>query len=342
MIEGFGSYLKGLVDNARIEGCSAKSLARALGFMDASTVYRWMRGVKTPALNTEYVSLIIEHLRLTPAQAHELRHAQIRSIQDSRSRPPRRRPEKNRAPVAALVEHTGVDPYIRSDARQRRATRPHAQVVDILLDMIDLFNGLPDATNRAEADKTIVLTWQSRDPIEMTAELQDRWVLALQSALRRGWHIEYLCRLDANVYRTVRLVEMMHDFVGVGEYLPRYFTTYGALTPSYDLLIIPGIAAVTLFATRTAHASDAGIITRDVEHIHLLLAHARQLAQQTTPLVTAYFMSDTEIAATQTMRKAESHRGGRCLVKDGLSVITQPEAWFDDAPILQDSWRSAV
>lgn len=329
-IEGFGAELKRLVEDPRNE-CSAACLAEALGFRDPSTVYRWMRGEKTPTLSSDYTTLIVTHLKLTHAEAQELRNAQIRSLSDRKPRLPRRKPSRGGGPVASLLERSGQARHQR-DVVRARAVAPNADVIAVTLNMIELLEGLPNAAGRTDDDTTIVLTWQSRDPLETTAELQDRWQAAIQTALRRGWRMLYLCRLDANISRTVRLVEMMRDFFGAGAYSPRYFRTYGTLTPAWDMLIIPGIAAVMIFATRTAYSGDASIVTWDAQHIHTLLAYARQLAQQTTPFVNVYFLSKSAIEMSQVLIDAESHPGGRFIVKDELSAITQPEAWFEGAP----------
>lgn len=144
--------------------------------------------------------------------------------------------------------------------------------------------------------------------------------------------MRYLCRLDDDIHRTVRLVELMRDLVGTGNYLPRYFKPYGVLSPPYDLIIIPGIAGVMLFATTSAHAVDDGVITRDSHDIRVLQAYARQLDRQTTPLVTAYFNLENDVEYGERLCKAEDHSGGRVVIKDGLSVTTQPEWWFDQSP----------
>ncbi|MGH2503814.1 MAG: hypothetical protein ACRDID_14990 [Ktedonobacterales bacterium] len=195
--------------------------------------------------------------------------------------------------------------------------------------MIGLLEATPDAVGRSEEARTITLTWQSSEPIEMSAELQGRWHQALQSVLRRGWRMLYLCRLNDNGARTIHLVEMMRGLVGMGEYLPRYFTPYGVVTPPYDLLIIPGVAAVALFSGASPDVDDNGIVIRDPHGIGVLQAHARQLAARTTPLLTPYFASDTETVEVM-LREAETRRGERVGVNNGLSVITQPEAWFSE------------
>jgi len=352
--DDFGVHLKRLLASRRNE-CSAQCLSDTLGYSDPATVYRWLRGEKAPALNTEYVDKIIDHLKLTPAEAQDLRNAQIHALTDRRvtapkpSKLPRAskqpRPPKSQTPAASVaplidqLAHPGDD-------LEYHASSPHARGAPILSQIIELFEQLPDATGRSDAERTIVLTWQSRETSEMSAELEERWLVSLRSILRRGWQMQYLCRLDDNIHRTVRLVEMMRDLIGTGNYFPRYFKPYGVISPPYDLIIIPGVAGVLLFSTKTAHAVDDGIITRDAHTLRILQAHAAQLARQTTRLVTAYFHLENDLAYGERLREAENHSGGRVLIKDGLSVTTQPEWWFDTPPTAQipgahtaESWQ---
>lgn len=328
----FGAYLQRLLDQS--DGtCNALCLARHLDYSDASTIYRWMRGEQTPALDTEHVSHIIEHLRLSHVEARNLHNAQLMSLQN-RKQGKRRTPKITPVgPVKEQMGHEAEAQRIQRDPTPSSPDHPYAQIVDVLAQMIDLLEQLPDAGARSTSDRTIILTWQSRDSVELPSELQARWLPALETALRRGWRVLYLCRLDGNAYRTVGLVKAMQSLYCAGSYLPRYFTSYGTLAPPYDMLVIPGIAAAMMFATTNMHTVDAGVITCHENRVKLLLAHALQLARQTTPLVRSYFLPHAELMASQTLTRAESHPGGRYLVKDGLSVITQPESWFSERPL---------
>ncbi len=331
--EEFGVCLKALLA-ARRDTCSATCLSEALGYADPSTLYSWTRGETVPALRTQYVARIIEHLRLSHVEAQELQNAHVHSLRHPTPRPLRRKRVRTAAPVAVLTNTMCQPPRIRVNSEpqhafQTRADHAHyPQVAGVLAEMIDLLEGLPDATGLAEIDRTIILTWQSRDMVELPNELQSRWLPTMESVLRRGWRILYLCRVDENVDRTVRLVKVMQTLLGTGNYFPRYFASYGVLAPPYDLLIIPGYAAAVMFATHTMNAVDAGVIIQPGAHAQMLLEHAHQLASQTTPLVAAHFMPDTDTLAAETLTEAESRTGGRYLVKDGLSTITQPEEWF--------------
>lgn len=322
--EEFGDYLDKLL-RARRRECSVKCLKGALGYQDPSTIYRWLRGEKPPALNSGDYEKILAHLDLNPIEARELREAQVRSLAEH----PWRRQTRQGATSSAELIRPLLETWGASGRSQSRygATSPDAKGAPILGEAIRLLEDAPSAEGLSDEERTITLTWQSSDTIEMDDDLQNRWIEALQTVLRRKWRIRYLCRLDGDGERTVKVVQMMHGLMGMGEYLPRYFTPYGVLTPPYDLLVIPGHGAVTFFSTGRAAAVDDGIVLREPRDVAVLQAHARQLATQTTPLMTRYLASEVA-KVEELLREDEAHLDGRVALKDGLSVTTQPESWY--------------
>lgn len=324
--EEFGACLKQLL-HEKGKDYSVEGMAEALSYGDGSTIYRWIRGEKTPSVPSPYVDLIIEYLKLNARQAERLRAAQVYSLRNRirRMRKPR---IKDSEAVESLFEN-GWGGTHRPSAPLNRSKARGAQ---ILFDAINLLLEAPPPGNRSDEERTITLTWQSREPIEMSAELQESWGLALRQVMKRGWRIRYLCRLDHDIHRSVRLVQMMRDFVSTGNYFPRYFTTYGVLLPPYDLLVIPRVGAAVFFSSARDSADDGGIVTHDPNHIQLLQGHARLLAANTTSFMTPFYGYESREYAAM-MRDAELHRGGRLALKDGLSITTQPEEWYTNSPI---------
>lgn len=312
--EGFGACLLRLMErNPSEHVCESKHLASAID-CDSSQVNRWRRGLGAPKLNSTHVSAIAQHLQLNAEQALKMEAAQINTLKQP-ARPPRKRPPDTSRDTTKKPQYVGV----RGKA-----------VVERLLALLEQ---APDGTGLNEPTNTITLTWRSRTPLQMTDEQQVRWRVALQSVLQRGWRLHYLCLLDKNVYRTVNLVQNMLDFIGKGEYIPRYFTTgFETVAAATDLLVIPDFAAVWLYSAQADDRADAGIVVRDPRQVRSIMAHAGQLTQQTAPLITPPTgakaggnLAEPVVA----IRQAEDHSGGRRLFKNGPSLFTQPPAWFD-------------
>ena len=153
---------------------TVESLATALSFADGSTVYRWLRGEKAPSVQSPYVDLIIEYLKLMPAQAKDLRDAQVYSLRHRTSRKPRK--PRNRPSRTAQF---GLAARRRSERgayqRARPPCKPDTQGERITREMIQLLKKAPLPGNRSEENRTITLTWQSRDTLAIGDELQEEW-----------------------------------------------------------------------------------------------------------------------------------------------------------------------
>jgi hypothetical protein len=137
------------------------------------------------------------------------------------------------------------------------------------------------------------------DDVPDAQDLQERWQLALRNAVRRGWEIEQLWRLDRNVDRSLRLVGTMLDLVGSGRYHLRYFERYGTLRPPYDLVVVPGVAAMMLLATGNPDHVDGTLVLTDPGQIETVRAHFAQLRALTRPLLHGYLPPTYEIQGTR-------------------------------------------
>jgi hypothetical protein len=321
--EWFGDCLKQLMKKPPSNHeCNPRCLAYALGHRNTNEVNRWRRNGRPPKLDSGHVEKIAQHLGLSSAQHKELREAQIRGL----SRPrPKKQPSEDPPPP---VDDT-PPPYAGATGKA------------VVEKLIALLEEAPDGTGRDEPNNTITLTWRSRTPLQMTDEQQRRWRVAFQSLLQRGWQVRYLCLLDRNVYRTVNLVQNMLEYTSMGVYLPRYFTTgYATLPAATDLLVIPGVGGAWLYAAHAADRADAGIIVRNQQQVRAMMEHAAQLERQTLPLATPPARHGTGHATANpviAIREAEDNSGGRLLFKYGLSLFTQPKAWFTEAAAPQAS-----
>lgn len=322
-VEGYGAYLRQLMAENQDHACNPRCLANALELDYTNEVNAWLRGHHAPKLNSKHIPKINDHLKLTSAQRKDLLEAQIRKLQE-----PRKSRQKQQATDEDAPPPPGPPP-----------PPPFANTFGkaVAKDLITLLEDAPSGTGRDEAANTITLTWRSHDPLLMTPEQGDRWRAALQTVLRNGWQIHYLVQLDKTGSRTVRLVEHMLDFIGIGAYVPRHFTTYPATDTDIatsDLLVIPGFAAALVYSARTPHRADAGIVTHDLRQIDALAAHARQLEGATAPLLQSQSAPQSPAEAVEAIRMAEQRSRGRRLFKNGLSAFTQPPDWFSETSAL--------
>lgn len=325
----FGDYLTQLL---RERAYSGSRLAHLLS-IDPALVYRWLRNEAVPKLDAAYCDEITLTLQLSQAEISRLKAAQIFSL----SHPPERRPKARTvgAAVERLLRQAG--PQSRSKEGDPSplpslyppALRPSGVIWGrpaLLEAIISLLEHLPPLPR--PQSNTLLLTFQgAEDAFDDFPELHHQYMQALQGVLQRGWQVCHLWRINRDRRRSIALVESSLKLLGTGRYLPSFISDYGTLAPPYDLLVIPKTAAMLCFATQNPRRVDAGLLTHDLEHIELTHTHFYQLQAMSQPLAHIYLPQNGP-QMWRAYADAESQSGGRIVVKDGLSFITEPPSWY--------------
>jgi hypothetical protein len=330
-VDTFGTCLGELIAAA---GWSVRQLASALD-VDASLVYRWLRNERTPRLNAGYAERIGELLALTAAERERLAACQAYSLRVQRKRVPH--VGSARAAGARIETLVGQAPLRvvpqAGDARAGAAgsqQMPRLPREGVIRGSEALFGVLLDVLEAVpapgEPGTDAILLSSQAEILSVTPEHAVRWYSAMREVLGRGWHVRHLWRLNRNVERSVRLTRSMLSLLGSGQYTPSYFNKYEALIPPYDLFIVPGFAALLLFATADGQRHDVALLTRDPEQIALFTGHFAQMEAQTRPLLQSFLPQEAR-AFGEVLVESEERFGGRVLVKHGLSLLTEPESW---------------
>lgn len=334
----FGEYLAQLLHE---QECSGSRLAGMIG-VDPALVYRWLRNEATPKLDTAYCADIMRHLSLSQIEQNRLKEAQIYSL----SRPLERRPRMRNgsAAVERLLRHAGPRQHSNGSGplspplpdlpvlRQSGVIWGRPAILEATISLLEQLPALP----RLQTN-TLMLSFQgAEDAFEDFPEFQARYEKAIQSVLQRGWQICHLWRLDQDARRSILLVENMLKLLGTGRYLPHYVSQQGTLAPPYDLLIVPKTAAMLFFATQNPRRADAALLTHDLEQIELLRTHFYQLCALSQPLAQTY-LPEEDAKSWQAYADAESLPGGRLVVKNGLTFITEPPAWYREGSYMVPS-----
>jgi hypothetical protein len=332
----FGAYLAELLDQKER---SPRALAQALD-VDVSLVYKWLRDTRIPRLNSGYAEHIADTLELSPVERTRLNASQTLSLRERRVPAPRgaslhlpvepllsREPP---SPDASIQQGVGLaeapERYPVSFMRQGAVCGE----VEVMEAAIELLESL-DAPPNPEAT-TILLTSQGdgsfadRTFVDRHPRLHDRWLRALCDVTGRGWSILHIWRLTRDLRRSVGIVVSMLDLLSTGAYVPLYLGRYETLRPPYDLLIVPGVAALLSFATRGALTVDSALLIREPEQIAVLRDHHEQLRRQAKPVLTCFLRQDAA-KFNSLLVDSEARLPGRLFVKFGLSLFTEPLSW---------------
>ncbi len=328
----FGEYLGQLL---RERGCSGARLANMVG-IDPALVYRWLRNEAVPKLDTTYCDEIAQHLRLSQTNLRHLKEAQVYSLSNPIDRRPKAR--SSSAAVERLLRRAapqtganGSSPTsIQTPApRQSGVIWGRPAMLEAVISLLESLPALPRLQS-----STIMMTFQgAEDAFEDFPEQQEQLNRALLLALQRGWQLRHIWRLDQDVRRSITLVENMLRLLGIGRYQPHYIAQAGILAPAYDLLIVPPRAAMLFLATQNPRRDDAALLTHDPEQIELMRTHFDQLQTVSQPLAQTYLPNEM-LRNWQAYAEAECRPGGRCAVKDGLTFITEPPAWYQPGGLM--------
>jgi transcriptional regulator with XRE-family HTH domain len=306
-----------------IRGWSAAQFAHILR-IDASYVRRWIRGDRTPSLNSGHIDQIAEALcegldksykRAAKAafeqavaemedssgpkrSLHEsvrqlLRDAQIASLSMDKNMRRVNKPADRQSPIADLLDHRGRSasrPAAAPGARPNvLGTVPFPKVVNGRKSLLEavvaiLKNVLEDDTSEA---RVIYLTFQSeRDTFDGYPELHQIWHETVIEALNRGWTIHHLCRLSKNVQRSFRLVHQLMDWTNYpGSYNLYYFDKYGIQTPPMEIILVQGKGALLGFATDNHKDIDAALYLDHSKEVQVIEKYTEQLFSNVEPLV---------------------------------------------------------
>lgn len=195
-------------------------------------------------------------------------------------------------------------------------------------DNVDIFDALDQGDAWENVDNMILVT--SLEPGEWTdasrADSLQRWAQLVQGTLARGWRFCHLVRLNQRAQRSIGFARLVLQLAGTGQFTMRYLHAPEFTLAPRDLVVVPGHAAVILFATQNPRAVDAALVLTQPEQIAIVQASFAQMAAPARQLVQTWMPGKWLDYDTQRL-EAQERFGGRVMVKDGLSLITEPPSW---------------
>lgn len=204
---------------------------------------------------------------------------------------------------------------------------PPVDVVQIVVrQAIALLDEAPEApTSQAEE---ILITFQGENDIfDLVPSLRGAWRLAIERAMRRGWHVTHLIRTTGDSDDYERAMTVADDMTQLlrgprGAYLP--LLTPPRITPSAKLreyVAAPGVGMLELKASRAQHI-DTLIRHEPGEKFDQRYAKLLRLRARSKPAVIPY--PALSIQFSRRVVEAESGDGDRYLIMAGLSELTVP------------------
>lgn len=314
----FGECLNELL---LLRGWSASRLAREIN-VDGSYIGKWIRGERIPSLKTDYVHQIaqsislgidlncktstidyfIEGLKyigitltndktLTQLIEDRLVNTQIYSL----TLKPKAR-KKN-----LLSNEKEIHSLLERMENNTNCIQPIAEKNTFISELVDIpyyiegreavlraaISILNTAINTETTnDKEIIITYQSEIYFfDGYPEIYNTWKSLITEALNKGWHINFLYRLNRNTSRSLNIVSEIFEWTGYkDEFLPCFFNKYGVISPSTEIIVIKEVGSLLCFEADGNGCIDRAFFCRQIDGIQAVYEHALRLNKETSPL----------------------------------------------------------
>lgn len=334
-------------------GWSASKLAKEIN-VDPSYVRRWVRGERTPSLQSEYINKI-SHAFLHRNQSDSykanfinelnrigiyldkdkdfsvllkevLKTSQIYSLSLNKAS---KKSETNEKDILGLLEC--IKTHNTSDFK-----KSHSYNLSIKKDTIMQFisgreNVLSSfimllkkaANNKTLLEKEIYITFQSKtNYFEGIPELYSIWTSIIRILLENGWTIHYLYRLNKNTERSLKLVKEIIEWCGFSnKFFPSYFVKYGIENPPADFIIVKGLGAMHCFGADSNDFIDRAFFYDQPESIDAIYKHVMKMYCQTRNLMT---MHNTIEKYWEVVTNKDSYPGDLFVQTSELYSLTIP------------------
>lgn len=182
------------------------------------------------------------------------------------------------------------------------------------------------ASQGVRNNNTIYLTYYSNMDIE-NYPLNDliRWRNALLKAIKKGWNVLLLLRLNSNINRTIKFINFAIPLIKTGQFIPYYIKKYDNLVIDSEIMAVPEIGALSCFSTNlhseincAFYLKSKAAINIFKDYFHVVLASCAQ------PLVKNY-SNKNSIDYSYCLAESEEDIGNRFLYKYCFSVLALPE-----------------
>src|SRR5262249_12689668 len=134
-----------------------------------------------------------------------------------------------------------------------RPARSMAEVADWAIWMLNRALGLP-----LGPEQVVLVTTLGKSSIFEILNQQTRWSYAIRQVMQAGTQGVSLHRPTGDAVRSFQSIDgVRNSLIRPDKYEARYLNRVEALSPAYNLMIVPGVGALAAFSTNNPTAVDA-------------------------------------------------------------------------------------
>lgn len=147
----------------------------------------------------------------------------------------------------------------------------------------------------------------------------------LLRAIRNGWNILFLLRLDNNCERTIEFINFSKLLVKTGKLSLYYLTKYDTLNTGKDIISVPEIGAVLAMSTTHHFENERAFYFKSIDAIDTCQKYFTTLLKNYAKPVIKYYSADNGLEYCEFLTGIKSRMSNRFLYKYGFNIITLPE-----------------
>lgn len=338
----FGECLSGILIALNLK---SSRLAREIN-IDASLIYKWLRGERIPSSDSPYIELIMNYLfrkALNPQQKMNLTEVLSRNEVLLSGTSDAEMLDKLKSLLLNAQNHSIKLRHQMKDGGPRERPCPsdgnpvskndfdvnydNVQVIRGNHNVIAAFFNLSKQAPGAPPGKNNAILITVSNDLKILSDsngVSRRWIKMLYTLLSGGWKLIIHLVLDGDVFRTIHIIDNIQTLLTTGNlsiyYSLRQPTDYCMDT---ELCIIPDTGALLCIPTHKKNLIDSAFLFRSKDSLEILTGRFFHNLKLAKPLLKSY-PPQRNSEFQQAFAEHEETPGDRFVFKGGLSTATLP------------------
>lgn len=151
------------------------------------------------------------------------------------------------------------------------------------------------------------------------------WRELLLNALKTGWYVIFLLRLNNNINRTIKFMNFVLPLMKTGRFNIYYFKKYGVFAKERELYVISGIGALSCFSTNPDSEISCAFYLENKAAVDILKNYFNVLLETYAKPLIKYYSQDINSEYCCYLTEIEEDIGNRLIYNYGFSMLLLPE-----------------
>lgn len=185
---------------------------------------------------------------------------------------------------------------------------------------------LLSSTTRKKCSRknTIYLSVNNDTPLIQSTEDYAELKKILLKALKNGWNILLLLRLDYNLKRIIPLIYFALSLIETGRFYPYYLKEYDVFSSGKETILVPGEGILSCYPTRPGSGIDYALYIKNKVAVEVMSNYFNTLLATSAKPLANYFTCDKSMEYMRSLTLNEECSGTRFLYKNEFGMLLLP------------------